>query len=96
MKLRYSALYIAMSLVLAPGAVLAADQDAAPQGAPSQNAAPPDKRVKQLDAIMRNVLRNDVGTLTAWIMASHVERVPHRRKPQKPPAPPAEPPKSEK
>ena len=29
MKLRYSALYVAMSLVLAPGAVLAADQDAA-------------------------------------------------------------------
>jgi len=52
MKLRYSALYIAMSLVLAPGAVLAADQDAAPQSAPSQNATPPaEHKVKQLDAI---------------------------------------------
>ena len=52
MKLRYSALYIAMSLVLAPGAVLAADQDAAPQSAPSQNATPPaERKVKQLDAI---------------------------------------------
>ena len=50
MKLRYSALYVAMSLVLAPGAVLAADQDAAPQS-PSQGSVPVEKKVKQLDAI---------------------------------------------
>ena len=50
------------------------------------------KALKQLDVIMRNVLRDDVGTLTAWITASHVERVPHRRRsaqPQ-PPAPPGQ------
>lgn len=45
------------------------------------------KALKQLDRIMHNVLRNDVGMLTAWITASHVERVPHRRK--QPPVAPA-------
>jgi hypothetical protein len=44
------------------------------------------KALKQLDAIMRNVLRDDVKMLTAWITASHVERVPRRRK--TPPGPP--------
>ena len=44
------------------------------------------KALKQLDRVMRNVLRDDVGMLTAWITASHVERVPHRRK-QSPVAP---------
>jgi len=46
------------------------------------------KALKQLDAIMRNVLRDDIAMLTAWMTASHVERVPRRRKkPQSPPAP---------
>jgi iron complex outermembrane receptor protein len=56
MKLRYSALYVAMALVLAPGTVLAADQDGGPQNAPpqnppSQNPTAPDRKVKQLSAI---------------------------------------------
>ncbi|WP_430388937.1 TonB-dependent receptor [Dyella sp. 20L07] len=52
MKLRYSALYIAMSVVFAPGIALAAGQDAPSQGSSSQNASPPvEKKVKQLDAI---------------------------------------------
>jgi hypothetical protein len=51
------------------------------------------KALKQLDAIMRNVLRNDVGMLTEWLTASHVERVPHRhRKPSAPATPPEPPP----
>jgi hypothetical protein len=50
------------------------------------------KALKQLDAIMRNVLRNDVAMLAAWITASHVERVPRRRSKQSPPpAAPTEP-----
>ncbi|HST23410.1 MAG TPA: hypothetical protein VLR90_20020 [Blastocatellia bacterium] len=44
------------------------------------------KALKQLDRVMRNVLRDDIEMLTAWITASHVERVPHRRK-QSPAAP---------
>jgi iron complex outermembrane recepter protein len=52
MKLRYSALYIAMSVVFAPGMALAVDQDASPQSSSSQNPSPPiEKKVKQLDAI---------------------------------------------
>ncbi|HEY2624415.1 MAG TPA: Plug domain-containing protein, partial [Dyella sp.] len=56
MKLRYSALHVAMALVLAPGTVLAADQDGGPQNAPSQNPpsqnpTAPDRKVKQLSAI---------------------------------------------
>lgn len=47
------------------------------------------KALKQLDRVMRNSLRDDVETLTAWITASHVERVPHRRK--QPPAAPEPP-----
>lgn len=53
------------------------------------------KALKQLDAIMRNVLRDDVEMLTAWITASHVERVPRRRSKAPveptPPAPPTPP-----
>jgi hypothetical protein len=50
------------------------------------------KALKQLDRVMRNVLRDDIETLTAWMTASHVERLPHRRKqppvaPEPPPAP---------
>jgi len=46
--------------------------------------------LRELDAIMRIILRDDVAMLNAWRTASHVERVPHRRKPpQSPPAPPA-------
>ncbi|RDI97987.1 TonB-dependent receptor [Dyella solisilvae] len=61
MKLRYSALYVAMSLVLAPGAVLAADQDVTSQNSSAQNSsaqnssaqnqAPTERKVKQLDSI---------------------------------------------
>jgi hypothetical protein len=47
--------------------------------------------LKQLDAIMRNVLRDDVEMLTAWITASHVERVPRRSKTPGKPSPPAPP-----
>lgn len=49
------------------------------------------KALRQLDTIMRNVLRDDIGTLTAWITASHVERVPRRRRSGQPPAPPTQP-----
>ena len=45
MKLRYSALYVAMTLVLAPGTVLAAPQDA------SSGKAPVEKKIKQLDTV---------------------------------------------
>lgn len=41
--------------------------------------------LRELDAIMRIILRDDVAMLNAWRTASHVERVPHHRKP--PPAP---------
>ncbi len=51
MKLRYSALYIAMSLVLAPGMVLAADQDASSPNPSAQNPAPVERKVKQLSAV---------------------------------------------
>ena len=49
------------------------------------------KALKQLDLILRNVLRNDITKLTAWMTASHVERVAHRRRPVDPatPEPPA-------
>jgi hypothetical protein len=44
--------------------------------------------LRELDAIMRIILRDDVAMLNAWRTASHVERVPHRRRqPQSPPAP---------
>jgi len=43
--------------------------------------------LKQLDGIMRNVLRNDVQMLAAWITASHVERPPRPRKPSTPKTP---------
>lgn len=46
------------------------------------------KALKQLDIIMRNVLRDQIAQLTAWMTASHIERVPHRRKPS--PATPAQ------
>jgi len=45
------------------------------------------KAAKQLDLILRNILRNDIQMLTAWMTASHVERVPHRRRQS--PTPPA-------
>lgn len=35
--------------------------------------------VRELDAIVRNKLRNDPATLAAWESASHVERTPRRR-----------------
>ena len=58
MKLRYSALYVAMSLVLAPGVVLAADQDATSQDQ-SQGSAPVEKKVKQLDAIQVSATKRE-------------------------------------
>lgn len=50
MKLRYSALYVAMAFALAPGAVFAADPQDTPQTTPASGTAP-EKKVKQLDAI---------------------------------------------
>ena len=50
MKLRYSALYVAMAFAFAPAAVLAADPQDTPPNTPAPNAAP-EKKVKQLDAI---------------------------------------------
>ena len=44
--------------------------------------------LKELDGILRNVLRDDVQTLAAWITASHVERPPRKRQPSKPSQPP--------
>jgi hypothetical protein len=49
------------------------------------------KALKQLDLILRIVLKDDVGMRTAWMTASHVERVPHRRKKPSAPAPPPAP-----
>lgn len=47
------------------------------------------KALKQLDLIMRIILKDDIAMLTAWLTASHVERVPHRRR--KPPTTPSTP-----
>ena len=52
------------------------------------------KALRQLDTIMRNVLRDDIGMLTAWMTASHVERVPRRRRSGQQPPPPTQPPGS--
>lgn len=49
------------------------------------------KALKQLDAVMRNVLRDDVEMLTAWMTASRVERVPRRRKTPSAPSTPTTP-----
>lgn len=54
MKLRYSALYVAMTLVLAPGTVLAAPQDA-----PSSDAAPAQKKITQLDAVQVSATKRE-------------------------------------
>ena len=54
MKLRYSALYVAMTLVLAPGTVLAAPQDAS-----SSDAAPAKKKVTQLDAVQVSATKRE-------------------------------------
>ncbi|OOG66061.1 TonB-dependent receptor [Rhodanobacter sp. B04] len=51
MNLHHKLLYVAMALVLAPGTLLAADQDATSQNPSSQNPIAADKKVKQLDAI---------------------------------------------
>jgi hypothetical protein len=40
------------------------------------------KALKQLDRLLRDALRDDIETLTAWMTASHVERLPRRRKQQ--------------
>jgi hypothetical protein len=36
--------------------------------------------VRELDAIVRNKYRNDAATLAAWESASHVERLPRKKK----------------
>ena len=53
MKLRYSALHVALALALATPAAFAADgpQAAPAQNTPGQGSTAPDKKVKQLDAI---------------------------------------------
>jgi iron complex outermembrane receptor protein len=53
MKLRYSALHVALALALATPAAFAADgpQAAPAQNTPAQGSTAPDKKVKQLDAI---------------------------------------------
>lgn len=51
--------------------------------------------VRELNAIVRNVLRNDRGALAEWQSASHIERAP-RHQTDEPPTPPptGEPPAS--
>ena len=44
--------------------------------------------VRELDAIVRNVFRNDAATLGAWTSASHTERAPRHAKTAPPPAQP--------
>jgi len=51
MNLHHKMLYVAISLVLAPGALYAAEQDATTQNQSSQNPASADKKVKNLDAV---------------------------------------------
>ena len=51
MNLHHKLLYVAVSLVLAPGVLFAADQDATSQNQSSQNPAGADKKVKNLDAV---------------------------------------------
>jgi hypothetical protein len=45
--------------------------------------------VRELDAIVRNVFRNDPAALAEWTSASHVERAPNHANTPKPPSPPA-------
>jgi iron complex outermembrane receptor protein len=60
MKLRYTALYVAMAWVLAPGTLLAADQqDASPQNPPSQNPAQASKKIKDLDAVQVSATKRE-------------------------------------
>jgi methyl-accepting chemotaxis protein len=40
--------------------------------------------VRELDAVVRNVFRNDPATLAEWESASHVERAPRHPKPETP------------
>lgn len=49
------------------------------------------KIVRRLDAIVRNIFRNDPAKLAAWESARHVERSPRRRKGTTTPTPPAPP-----
>jgi hypothetical protein len=50
------------------------------------------KIVRELDAIVRNIFRNDPATLAEWVSASHVERAPRRAAA---PVPPVQRPTSE-
>jgi hypothetical protein len=47
--------------------------------------------VHELDAIMRNLYRQDPGSLAAWQTASHVQRAPQRKKKTTTTPPPAQP-----
>lgn len=47
------------------------------------------KIVRELDAIVRNIFRDDPATLAEWTSARHIERAPRRAEPQPPPTPPA-------
>jgi hypothetical protein len=66
------------------------EQQAASHAAQDEALADGLQALRQLDTYMRTVLRDDPAMLAAWSRASHIERVPRRRKPaQTPPAPPA-------
>ena len=44
--------------------------------------------VRELDAIVQNIFRNDPAALAEWASASHVERPPRRADAKAPPTPP--------
>jgi hypothetical protein len=46
------------------------------------------KIVRELDAIVRNIFRDDPATLAEWTSARHIERAPHHAQPQQPNTPP--------
>ena len=63
MKLRYSALHVALALALATPAAFAADgpQAAPAQNTPAQGGTAPDKKVKQLDAMAADLKIQPLG-----------------------------------
>jgi hypothetical protein len=67
-------------------------QQAASHAAQDEALADGLQALRQLDTYLQTVLRDDPAMLAAWNRASHIERVPHRRKsPQTSPPPPAPP-----
>jgi hypothetical protein len=45
--------------------------------------------VRELDAIVRNIFRDNPAVLAEWTSANHIERAPRRANGEAPPAPPA-------